>query len=245
VPLEEVEAYKLLCYPRVEEASCASRILELRLLGVEGFCLGPGRRVHLVGKGHTGVVLLGVRGSRLVAVKSRRTDSRRASLDREARLQMAASLAGAAPSVVGYTRDLIVAEYVGGPTLGEVVKGYKNSYTDEDLRLAVIKTLNALKTLDLAGVIHYEIHRPHRNVVFTDEPPRGLALIVDFDSADYGCGNLSKFASWLIRTFNISLDSLRKHLRLYKRSCSSHVEEVYQLLLDAIQGLASLTLRTG
>lgn len=231
------QAVEALCYPRTVPNICSRRAAELESLGVQALCLdapkpltvGP---VRVLGKGHSGVVLLGVMRDRIVAIKVRRIDSRRQSLESEARLQIMAAHAGAAPVVHAFTDDFIVSDAVLGPTLGDILQATTKKAS---LYKILTEALNALLALDLAGVLHNEIHRPWRNILYTSEPPNSKALIVDFDSASEGCGNLAKASSWITRVLGLRIDDLRSHIREYKRLCHKDPYSLYNILLDNIE----------
>ncbi len=228
------QAVEALCYPRIAPSLCSRRAAELESLGIQAFCLdapkpltvGP---IRVLGKGHSGVVLLGMMKGRIIAIKVRRTDSRRQSLEPEARLQGMAASAGAAPAVHAFSEDFIVSEAVLGPTLGDILQTTKERTS---LYKILTEALNALLALDLAGVLHNEIHRPWRNILYTGEPPNSRALIVDFDSASEGCGNLAKASSWITRILGLSADDLRSHIREYKRLCHKDPYSLYNILLS-------------
>ncbi len=185
-----------------------------------------------MGKGHSSTVFAAVYRGVYVAVKSRRPGGRRDSLAGEARLLSIASRAGVAPRVYSWSRDFIVMDYLPGPSLAEVL--------EDAGRLpawAVLGMLEAAAALDLAGILHHELHRPWWNVFYTPTPsPR--AVVVDFDSASRGCGNLAKIASALVHLGLLSMEAgLRRVLSWYKKECS--VEGVRAALVG-IHGLLAV-----
>ncbi len=228
------EASLLACYP--DPRGCYSRLQELAGMGVEQVCTRghvalPGG-VGALGKGHSSTVFAAVYRGVYTAVKSRRPQGRRFSLAGEARLLSIASRAGVAPRVYAWSHDFIVMEYLPGPSLADLLDNTRSLPG-----WAVRGLLEAAATLDLAGVLHHELHRPWWNIFYTPTPsPR--AVVVDFDSASIGCGNLAKAASALVHLGLLSVEpGLRRVLAWYKKECS--VEGV-GIALSSIYDLLSL-----
>ncbi|MEB3773333.1 MAG: hypothetical protein GSR86_00200 [Desulfurococcales archaeon] len=220
------EAAVLACYP--DPRGCHDRLSTLESLGVERVCLNgplevvPG--VGALGKGHSSIVFAAILRGSIVAVKSRRMDGRRPSLVGEARLLGEAGAAGVAPRLVAWSRDLIVMEYLAGPSLGEVLGAGSSVW-------ALAEAVEAARILDMAGILHHELHRPWRNIYYTPTPsPK--ALVIDYESASRGCGNLAKIASALAHLGVIRVEGgVRRLLRLYKKNC------VYDTILDVAGAL--------
>lgn len=205
----------LACYPPGRSCRLMERLYEL---GLDYVC-------NVLGKGHAGLVLLGWWRGRLAAVKVRRLDSRRHGMEREARLMVEASRAGAAPRVFHYGREFIVMEFINGPTLEKALSsGVLNGSMLEE-------ALHAARALDSAHIIHGELHRPWKNVIFTERK----AVIVDFDSASVGCGNPVRLISGLARRLpvlkELVISSRFRALarRYYESGCRY---EVYEDILD-------------
>ncbi len=198
--------------------------------GLEGLCYPPGLpgcdRVQasleaagvsavcgLAGKGHASVVAVAVTGYGVKAVKVRRLDSRRDSLAGEGSALAEASRSGATPRVYYYDDNVIVMDYVEGPTLGELAERRALGPGE------VAEALDAARALDAAGILHLELHRPWGNVIYTFT---GRAYIVDLDSHSRGCGNVARLVSGLARLSprllrEVSRGPLRALLRSYTR----------------------------
>ncbi len=228
LPLYDARVSSLLCYPRGDKVCLTERIYFLESLGVEGVyncgltslwtLAGP---IRVLGKGHAAVVVKVKYNNLTVALKIRRTDSKRASLAKEGIYQLEASKAGVAPKVYHYSNNFIVSELIEGPTLLDIVR-------EDLLDLRLIKEiLEALSVLDKIFILHEEISRPLKNVLFTDLK----ALIVDYESAKRGCGNLTKFLSWLLNYLGISYRQLVESIKLYKQNCIDNSD----LLKEAVE----------
>ncbi len=123
VPLEDLvkKPYReLLAYPSPNDESVESRIRQLKSLGIEGLEFeGPLRlgKLSVLGKGVVGLVFRGITNNRRVAVKVRRTDSRRRSMTHEAAMMRAANKAGIGPECLGSSEDILEMQFLEGQRL--------------------------------------------------------------------------------------------------------------------------------
>jgi putative serine/threonine protein kinase len=239
-PIHSPEAIAVLCYPRYREG-CA-RILEgLQANGVDRVCwhgsstivtpLGPRR---ILGKGHSSVVVLAISSGDLRAVKVRRSDSKRSTLRSEALLLLEASRAGAAPRPYAWEDDFIIMDYINGPTLMEAMGLLSFCHI-------VGEIISLARILDTVGILHLELSRPLKHVLFTNWSAHPKAIAIDFESASSGdCGNLSRIASFIIRTIRPGredLERLRKLLREYRRrGCPQSIYYEVKTILYNITG---------
>jgi len=185
----------------------------LNELGVKSVC-------GVLGKGHASIVLLADTRWGIAAVKVRRLDSRRESLEAEARALLLGSMHGATPKPLAWNRDVIIMEPLFGPSLSEALHLYPYA--------AALEALKAARALDTAGIEHLELHRPWKNVLFVR--PLGPALIIDLDSHSInGCGNVPRLLSGLarkVRRIDTSREPLRRLLARYKKlGCPSYLYE--------------------
>ena len=191
----------------------------------------------VLGKGHASIVLAGyIRGYGVVAVKVRRTDSKRESLSREAFWASRASLAGAGPRIHYWSNNVIVMDLVTGHSLRDLVEQGSLQPTH------IIAALGAARALDAVDVLHHELSRPWRHVYIT-----GLhAIIIDYDSAGEGCGNVPKLLSGILHRVPGGLEILRRLRPLlaeYRRGgCPL---ETYETIKDMLEDLLRSDLAGG
>lgn len=192
--LREAPYSGLVAYPRRAGSARAveSRLAEMAELGITGVSFeGPTviGGVRLLGRGHTGVVVLAARGRGrdAVALKMRRTDSPRASMAREARLLAAANEAGAGPRLVGHTRNLLAMEHLDGTTMDRWIGGGVGA---AEAKAAARTVLEDCRRMDERGLDHGELSNIARHVIVVAGGRRrgggaaGIgACIVDFESA--------------------------------------------------------------
>ncbi len=119
--------------------------------------------IRALGKGKTGIVVL---TEDLKAVKIRRVDSPKESLEIEAKLQGLAF--PVAPKVYDYGRNFILMDYIKGRHM-----------TRQDINLLPTLVIKAWK-LEGLKIEHKELSRPWKNVIVRDD---GDLVVLDFDSA--------------------------------------------------------------
>lgn len=168
----------LILYPKFSESDYKERIAELKLLGITSMIL-DGKTIvngtHVVGKGCVGLVVKAKIGSKVCALKIRRTDADRDTMDNEARLHSIANSAGVGPSLEGHTKNLIAMEFVSGPSIIEWVDDIG---ARSKMRTVAEGILEQCFSLDRAGIDHGELSRLARHVIVSDR-----SYIIDFESA--------------------------------------------------------------
>jgi putative serine/threonine protein kinase len=169
----------LISYPHFSEREYKDRIIEMESLGITSIILGGKTIVngaHIAGKGCVGIVVKAKAGSKVCALKIRRTDADRKAMDNEARLHKMANCRGVGPSLEGYTKNLIAMEFVTGQSIIDWVVG--NKATKSKMCTIAAAILEQCFSLDVAGLDHGELSRLARHVIVSDRP-----YIIDFESA--------------------------------------------------------------
>lgn len=186
VSLEQatVEPYSIiLSYPHPDDIDLASRIRQLRELGVlELEFNGRLKQGHLsmLGKGVAGMVVVGRTSTERIALKIRRADSRRDSMRHEAFMLQAANDLHVGPKYYGSTTDVLAMELLEGHSLPQWLLALRGRGRRANLRAVVRDLLEQCFKLDNAGLDHGELSRAHKNVIVTG---KGRACILDFESA--------------------------------------------------------------
>src|SRR5215218_2465306 len=169
----------LISYPHFSEREYKNRIIEMESLGITSIILGGKTIVngaHIAGKGCVGIVVKAKAGSKVCALKIRRTDADRKTMDNEARLHKMANSKGVGPSLEGYTKNLIAMEYVSGQSI--IDWAGNNKAAKSKIRIVATDVLEQCFSLDAAGLDHGELSRLARHVIISDRP-----YIIDFESA--------------------------------------------------------------
>lgn len=187
----------LLSYPRYEAEEAERRLRELRDLGIRELELRGRHEVRgilVLGKGHVGVVVAARLGCVSVALKMRRVDADRASLETEAANLRVANRVSVGPGLVDASPNFLVMELVDGCYLADWVEGLGPS---DGGRLGRVLgcLLEKARRLDSAGLDHGELSRADRHVIVVGDEPR----IVDFESASTKrrCSNVTSVAHYL------------------------------------------------
>jgi putative serine/threonine protein kinase len=170
----------LITYPRFSELEYKDRIIEMESLGITSIILGGKTIVnsaHVAGKGCVGIVVKSKAGSRVCALKIRRTDADRKTMDKEARFHKMANSIGVGPHLEGQTKNLIAMEYVLGQSIIDWVVG--NKATKSKICTVATAILEQCFRLDVAGLDHGELSRLARHVIVSDSSSH----IIDFESA--------------------------------------------------------------
>src|SRR5258708_18567420 len=163
VPLEDLvkKPYRELpAYPNPGDESVESRILQLKSLGIEGLEFeGPLRmgKLSVLGKGIVGLVFRGIAERRRVAVKIRRTDSRRRSMIHEAAMLKAANKAGIGPECLGSTEDVLEMQFLEGQRLPLWISSLKGRGRTARVKATVKVMFEQCVRLDAYRFAHVEL----------------------------------------------------------------------------------------
>lgn len=170
----------IFCYPRPNRTEAAKRLKALEKLGVTAVSFEGEKRVYevrVLGKGYVGIVVAAYVNDEKIALKIRRVDADRTSMEREAELLEKANSVGVGPRLLGVSKDFVLMKFVDGSLLPEWLEK-KRSKT-------IVKTilrdvLGQCLRLDSIGLDHGELsNAPKHVVVDKDNKP----VIVDFETA--------------------------------------------------------------
>jgi putative serine/threonine protein kinase len=169
----------LISYPHFSECEYKDRIIEMESLGITSIILGGKTMVnntHVVGKGCVGIVVKAKAGSTIWALKIRRTDADRKTMDEEARFHKIANSIGVGPRIEGQTKNLIAMEFLDGQNIVDWVAG---TTAKSRMRSVARSILEQCFRLDRTGLDHGELSRLARHVIVSDD----RSHIIDFESA--------------------------------------------------------------
>jgi putative serine/threonine protein kinase len=137
------------------------------------------------------------------ACKVRRHDAPRQSLSNEALNLKLANGVGVGPLLIRYTNDVLVMEYARGVRLD----AYLSSASDQGVRTVVKELLIQGFKLDLIGLVHRELTRPHRHVIVGDR-----IYIIDFESASRDTKSVTNVTQ-LVNALVLSGGSVQRRVR--------------------------------
>lgn len=231
----------VLCYPTCSSEVFSERQRAILNMGVTHFINYGGRLIEgyrVLGKGYSSITALALHEGGAKAVKVRRIDSRRVSLELEAMFLEYLSPLGLAPRVYAWARDFIVMEYIDGVPLDEYVNSEVVRDNINEARRILSKALIKAYLLDLTGVDHGELNRPGSHVMVSKDD----VVFIDFESASYSRKtiNFTSLAShFLIRSGlsrriicnNYDFEKILIKLKQYSQLRDLHaVKEVLELL---------------
>ncbi len=247
VPIEDAASdpyATILAYPRPEASALSSRIRQLRELGISELEFTGELRVgklSLLGKGVAGMVVAGRAGKDRVALKIRRTDSRRDSVRHEASMLKAANAIDVGPRYYDSTDDILLMEFVEGQNLPHWITTLRGKGRRLLFRKTVADLFQQCLRMDNTGLDHGELSRAHKNISVTVSEH---AVILDFESAskERSPNNLTSIAQYFFvgsgfaeRVSRIAgptdKEKLKAALRLYKSEKSTDTLKAVEKLL--------------
>jgi putative serine/threonine protein kinase len=173
---------QVLTYPRISLPAAKARLRQLEALGVTELVFqGHARigRLGVLGLGTVGVVVEAVVAGRSFALKIRRTDANRPSMDEEARVAKLANRLGVGPEVSAHSKDFILMRLLEYEELAAWLKLLKGPGRRKEARALVHSLLNQCRTLDIMGIDHGQLSNLRKHAVVSD----GRPWIIDFESA--------------------------------------------------------------
>jgi len=178
--LSEEPYASIICYPRSDSAELKKRLKELRKLGVEAleFC---GQKeafgIPVLGKGCVGIVTMAYRDSQKMALKIRRVDADRASMETEAERLRRANLLCVGPKLLSVSRNFLLMQFVEGDLL---LAWLERKRGKASIKRVLRDVLEQCWRLDTAGLDHGELSHAPKHVIVDG---KNVPFIVDFESA--------------------------------------------------------------
>jgi putative serine/threonine protein kinase len=178
--LSEEPYASIICYPRSNSAELKKRLTELRKLGVEAleFC---GQKeafgIPVLGKGCVGIVTMAYRDSQKMALKIRRVDADRASMQTEAERLRRANLLYVGPKLLSVSRNFLLMQFVEGDLL---LAWLERKRGKASIKKVLRDVLEQCWRLDTAGLDHGELSHAPKHVIVDG---KNVPFIVDFESA--------------------------------------------------------------
>jgi predicted Ser/Thr protein kinase len=175
----------VLCYPSGAQPEALRRIASLKEMGVESLEFRGRTEIgglKVLGKGHVGVVVSCFWRGRWAALKVRRTDADRGSLEAEGEVLREANKSNLGPHLFAASRDFVVMEELTGATLVEWLEA-SGGIPDHVFREVLVGICAQARLLDVAGIDHKELTDPRRHVIVQQD---GRARVLDFETAAIG-----------------------------------------------------------
>jgi putative serine/threonine protein kinase len=170
----------IICYPRSNSAELKKRLRELRKLGVEALEFSGGKEAFgmpVLGKGCVGIVTIAYRNGEKVALKIRRVDADRVSMQMEAKMLRKANSAFVGPKLLDVSKNFLLMQFIEGDLLPDWLETKRRkALTKRVLR----DVLEQCWRLDRAGLDHGELSHAPKHVIVDG---KNVPFIVDFESA--------------------------------------------------------------
>lgn len=178
--LREDPYASILCYPKVSEEELEKRLIELKGHHVKALeFVGKANVFNLpvLGKGFVGIVVKAHLSQKTVALKIRRLDADRPSLQHEAQMLVRANAIKVGPKLIGVSRNFLLTHLIEGPVLPEWFKINKEKHT---IQTVLNDLLEQCWRLDDVGLDHGELSKaPKHIIIHKQQKP----FIVDFETA--------------------------------------------------------------
>ena len=171
----------IISYPHYSDIEYIHRLKEIHSLGITSILLEGDikiGKINIAGKGTVGLILKAKVKSEICALKVRRTDANRKTMDREAVLLKIANSAGIGPKLIRYSNNFIMMEFIDGLTIIDWIM-QKNIAIEQVLKV-VLTILNQCYMLDRSQIDHGELNRLDRHIIVSKSD---TASIIDFESA--------------------------------------------------------------
>jgi putative serine/threonine protein kinase len=183
VPVEtliEEPFASIVCYPRSNPAEMHQRMEELcqhEVLSIEFVGKTSASNIPVLGKGYVGVVVAAMVHGQRIALKMRRIDADRESLEHEAKLLMKANDFGVGPQFLRVSKNFLLMHLIDGDLLEDWLQTHKDKQV---IRKVLVDILEQCWRLDKAGLDHGELSKaPKHLIVDKEDKP----FIVDFETA--------------------------------------------------------------
>lgn len=221
------ELATIISYPRLSDREYVNRVKELYSLGIS-YILPAGRikigKIPIVGKGCVSLVLKAETKNKICALKIRRTDANRKTMEMEVSLHEIANSAGVGPSIFGYSENYIVMEFIDGLNIIDWVK--QRTITADQVRKVATSILEQCYNLDRAHIDHGELSCLDHHVIVSKS---NTANIIDFESSSTQrrTSNVTAAAQSLLLNGPIS-NRLNEHLHFAKREKIIQALKIYK-----------------
>jgi putative serine/threonine protein kinase len=197
----------IICYPSFDIGEYLIRLDEIRSLGVRYVVLG-GRsvlgKIAIAGKGCVSLVLKAkFRDHTNCALKIRRLDANRISLEREAELLRIANSAGVGPKIFGNSKNIIIMEFIDGLSVIDWVRQQGNVSNLRIVLKIIIEILEQCYLLDVAHLDHGQLSQLDHHVIVSGSYD---VTLIDFESSstDRRTANVTSAAQSLLLNGSIS-----------------------------------------
>ncbi len=176
------EIANIISYPNLSAKEYFDRLNEISSFGVTHFLLGGRTRIgkmNIAGKGCVSIVLKVRTKDKICALKIRRTDANRCSMERESYLHKIANSADVGPWLFQSSKNLITMDFVDGLSLIDWIRN--DNITGDEARNLAESVLEQCYRLDVEQIDHGQLSRLNHHIIVSDD--NKTANVIDFESS--------------------------------------------------------------
>jgi len=196
-------------------------------------------KFSILGKGGVGVVVrVEAKDKKTYALKIRRIDANRKSMEREVRLHKIANSVGVGPNIYANSENFILMDFIDGWNIIRWLN--QQNINNEQVRKVAISTLEQCYNLDMANLDHGELSCLDHHVLVSKSI---YAHIVDFESSSIDrrtCNVTAAANSLLLKgpvskhvNKNIHFAEQEKIIRLLRIYKSNHTRASFDKIIEA------------
>ena len=168
----------VLGYPNCPRDKLENRVRELESIGIKGIIFEGSSKVgklNLLGKGCVSIVLKAVFNDRTIALKIRRLDADRESMEREADFLKVANSVDVGPKLFAKSKNFLAIGLADGM---KMIYWIKQDLDAQQIRPVVLQVLEQCFRLDTIDLDHGELSNLKKHVIVGEN-----ITIIDFESA--------------------------------------------------------------
>ena len=182
IDISSAEIANIVSYPNSSAKDYSDRLDEISSFGITHFLLG-GRtkigKINIAGKGCVSVVLKVRAKNRIYALKIRRTDANRSSMERESYLHKLANSARVGPRLFLSSKNLIIMEFIDGLSLIHWIRN--EDISANDARHLAASVLEQCYRLDKSQIDHGQLSCLNHHIIVSKS--NNVANVIDFETA--------------------------------------------------------------
>lgn len=223
------ELIPVISYPRqTKDREYLSRLKELEIMGVSSILPAGGTKIgkfSILGKGGVGLVTkVEANDKKTYALKIRRIDANRESMEREVKLHKIANSAGVGPHIHANSENFILMDFIDGRNIIRWLN--QKNINNDQVRTVVISTLEQCYELDKANLDHGELSCLDHHVLVSNSV---YAHIIDFESSsiDRKTCNVTAAANSLLLNGPVS-KRINKNINFAEQEKIIHLLRIYK-----------------
>jgi putative serine/threonine protein kinase len=223
------ELVPVISYPRqTKDREYVSRLKELEIMGVSSILPAGGTKIgkfSILGKGGVGLVTkVEANDKKTYALKIRRIDANRESMEREVKLHKIANSAGVGPHIHANSENFILMDFIDGWNIIRWLN--QKNINNDQVRTVVISTLEQCYELDRANLDHGELSCLDHHVLVSNSV---YAHIIDFESSsiDRKTCNVTAAANSLLLNGPVS-KRVNKNINFAEQEKIIHLLRIYK-----------------